>query len=371
MVGNNTPCSSSAIPKFQMFIHTQSDPKTNLRDMDMQWTSGRSLNLHQVTSFSPTAASRVLPPPTATAATPTLVNAKGERVVQVPLQDHAGVKNWMDDGRRRSSPTTASRTSATSSTRSRRATSMEVQRADHTDAQAKAFRWNPFDLTKVWPHKEFPLIEVGVLELNRNPENYHAEVKQSSFSPSARAGHRPARQDAQASCPTPTHRYRVGNNFQQLPSTARCPVMHYQRDGQDGDRRVLWRAELLANTRDGARREPSFRPAGPGRPSPTATTPPSTTTITPSRATYRLLTTARERSRLHRRRSPGATRCRCQLCHFFRADQDYGARVAKALGVDVSAFMNSAQSTGHNGSSSGATNASAASAGTTRAAAHA
>src|SRR5690606_18551281 len=54
-----------------------------------------------------------------------------------------------------------------------------------TQAQADTFRWNPFDLTKVWPHGEFPLIEVGVMELNRNPENYHAEVEQAAFKPSA------------------------------------------------------------------------------------------------------------------------------------------------------------------------------------------
>src|SRR3546814_20369224 len=53
------------------------------------------------------------------------------------------------------------------------------------DAFAKSTGWNPFDLTKVWPHKDYPLIEVGVLELNRNPENYFAEVEQAAFSPAS------------------------------------------------------------------------------------------------------------------------------------------------------------------------------------------
>src|SRR5256885_1854460 len=53
-----------------------------------------------------------------------------------------------------------------------------------TDAQAKAFRFNPFDLTKVWPKAEYPLIEVGVMELNRWPDNYFAEVEQAAFGPS-------------------------------------------------------------------------------------------------------------------------------------------------------------------------------------------
>ena len=53
-----------------------------------------------------------------------------------------------------------------------------------TEDKAKKFKWNPFDVTKVWPHKEFPLIEAGVMELNEIPENYFADVEQSAFAPS-------------------------------------------------------------------------------------------------------------------------------------------------------------------------------------------
>ncbi len=52
-----------------------------------------------------------------------------------------------------------------------------------TEEQAKTYQWNPFDLTKVWPHGDFPLIDVGVLELNKNPDNYFAHVEQSAFAP--------------------------------------------------------------------------------------------------------------------------------------------------------------------------------------------
>ena len=52
------------------------------------------------------------------------------------------------------------------------------------EKDAETYHWNPFDLTKVWPHRDYPLIDVGVLELNRNPENYFAEVEPSAFSPS-------------------------------------------------------------------------------------------------------------------------------------------------------------------------------------------
>jgi catalase len=96
--------------------------------------------------------------------------------------------------------------------------------------------WNPFDLTKVWPHGDFPLQPVGVLELNRNPVNYHAEVEQAAFSPAnvvPGMGYSPdkmlqgrlfAYHDAQL--------YRVGTNHQHLPVNApRCPFHNQQRDG--------------------------------------------------------------------------------------------------------------------------------------------
>jgi catalase len=105
-----------------------------------------------------------------------------------------------------------------------------------TEAEAERTEYDPFDLTKVWPHSDFPLIAVGVLELNRNPENYFAEVEQAAFTPAnvvPGIGHSPDKVlqmrilsygDAQ--------RYRVGANHQALPVNApRCPVHNYQRDG--------------------------------------------------------------------------------------------------------------------------------------------
>ena len=96
--------------------------------------------------------------------------------------------------------------------------------------------YNPFDLTKVWPKKDYPLIEVGTLELNRNPENYFAEVEQSAFNPAnvvPGIGFSPDKMlqgrlfsygDAQ--------RYRLGVNHSQIPVNApRCPFHSYHRDG--------------------------------------------------------------------------------------------------------------------------------------------
>ncbi|MGH0147066.1 UNVERIFIED_CONTAM: hypothetical protein FKN15_030914 [Acipenser sinensis] len=106
-----------------------------------------------------------------------------------------------------------------------------------TFEQAEQFRWNPFDLTKVWSHKDFPLIPVGKLMLNRNPVNYFAEVEQLAFDPSNMPpGIEPSPdkmlQGRLFSYPD-THRHRLGANYLQIP--VNCPyktrVANYQRDG--------------------------------------------------------------------------------------------------------------------------------------------
>jgi catalase len=104
------------------------------------------------------------------------------------------------------------------------------------EADAKTYRWNPFDLTKVWSHKDYPLIDVGVLELNVNPRNYHADVEQSAFAPAHVVdgiSYSPDKmlQGRILSYPD-AHRYRLGANFEQIPVN-RCPfaVNNYQRDG--------------------------------------------------------------------------------------------------------------------------------------------
>jgi catalase len=104
------------------------------------------------------------------------------------------------------------------------------------EKEAAKCPYNPFDLTKVWFHKDYPLMEVGVLELNRNPENYFAEVEQAAFNPAnivPGIGFSPDKMlqgrlfsygDAQ--------RYRLGVNHHLIPVNApRCPVHSYHRDG--------------------------------------------------------------------------------------------------------------------------------------------
>ena len=111
-----------------------------------------------------------------------------------------------------------------------------------TDEQAKKFQWNPFDLTKIWPHAEFPLMDVGVFELNQVPQNYFRDVEQSAFAPAHVVdgiGYSPDKmlQGRLLSYPD-AHRYRLGVNYEQLPVN-KCPYMvaNYQRDGmmQVGD----------------------------------------------------------------------------------------------------------------------------------------
>jgi catalase len=106
-----------------------------------------------------------------------------------------------------------------------------------SEAEAKTYRWNPFDLTKTWSQKDFPLIQLGELELNENPQNYFAEVEQAAFAPAHVVdgiSYSPDKmlQGRILSYPD-AQRYRLGANYEQLPVN-RCPfaVNNYERDGQ-------------------------------------------------------------------------------------------------------------------------------------------
>jgi catalase len=113
--------------------------------------------------------------------------------------------------------------------------SVKVQIMPFEDA--KTYRFNPFDVTKVWPHADYPLIDLGTMTLDRNVTDHHTEVEQVTFAPHALVpgiGLSPdklllGRSFAYADA----HRYRVGANHNQIPVNApRCPVRSYSKDGQ-------------------------------------------------------------------------------------------------------------------------------------------
>ncbi|RLL95999.1 hypothetical protein CFD26_102736 [Aspergillus turcosus] len=107
-----------------------------------------------------------------------------------------------------------------------------------TPEEAEKYRWNIFDMTKVWPHGDFPLRQIGKIRLNRNPKNYFTDIEQAAFSPSNMVpGIAPSADpvlQARMFAYPDAARYRVGTNYQQLPTNAAKAPVHcpYQRDGQ-------------------------------------------------------------------------------------------------------------------------------------------
>lgn len=249
LTGNNTPMFFIKDPiKFPDFVHTQKrDPQTNLKSPTMMWDfwSRAPESLHQVTMLF---SDRGTPDGYRHmdgfgSHTFSLINARGQRVwVKWHFKTQQGIKN-LDAAE-------ASRLAGADPDHAQRDLfhaiaagdfprwNVYIQVMPEADADAWEQRtgWNPFDLTKVWPHKDYPRLPVGVLELNRNPDNYHAEVEQVAFSPAnivPGLGFSPdkmlqgrlfAYHDAQL--------HRVGTNHQQLPiNRPRCPVHNHQRDG--------------------------------------------------------------------------------------------------------------------------------------------
>jgi catalase len=223
------------------------------------------------------------------------------------------------------------------------------------EQEAEKFRWNPFDLTKVWPHKEYPLIEVGILELNRNPENYHAEVEQAAFAPAhviPGVGHSPDKMlQARILSYTDAHRYRIGVNYQDLPvNKARCPVMHYHRDGAmrfDGNfgGAVNYEPNSFGGPKqDSAFLEPPLRISGDASRydhragNDDYTQPGNLFRLMPPESQQRLFGNIAR----HMGAVPREIQVR-QICHFFRADPAYGVGVSKALGIDINEFLPAAQ----------------------------
>ena len=230
MVGNNTPVFFVRDPmKFPHFIRSQKRlPDSGLRDGTMQWDfwTQNPESAHQVTYLM---GGRGLPKTWRhmngySSHTYSMVNADGELTwVTWTFQSNQGVENLSNEE--------AERLAGENADVHRQDLFEAIQAGDHpswevyiqvmSNEEAKTYRINPFDLTKTWPQKDFPRIKVGTMTLNRNPENFFAQIEQAGFSPANMVpgtGNSPdkmllgrnfAYADAQ--------RYRIGTNFQQLP----------------------------------------------------------------------------------------------------------------------------------------------------------
>ncbi|MBR3907800.1 MAG: catalase [Bacteroidaceae bacterium] len=245
LVGNNTPVFFLRDPlQFPDLNHAiKRDPQTNLRSPQSNWDFWTMLPeaLHQVTIVM---SDRGIPASYRHmhgfgSHTYSMVNKHGERVwVKFHFRTEQGIKNL--------SNAEAAAIIAKDRESHGRDLFNAIEKGDFprwklyiqvmTEEQAAHYRENPFDITKVWSHKDFPLIEVGVMELNRNPQNYFADVEQAAFNPAhivpgiglspdkLLQGRLFSYGDAQ--------RYRLGVNHDQIPvNRAHCPVHSYHRDG--------------------------------------------------------------------------------------------------------------------------------------------
>lgn len=245
LVGNNTPVFLLRDPlKFPDLNHAvKRDPRTNLRSALNNWDFWTSLPeaLHQVTVVM---SDRGIPASHRHmhgfgSHTFSLINTRNElHWVKFHFRTQQGIKNLTDAeaeaviGKCRESH--------------QRDLYYSIEKGDFPrwtmfiqimpEKDAASYRFHPFDLTKVWLKKDYPLIELGVLELNRNPENYFADVEQAAFNPAnvvPGIGFSPDKMlqgrlftygDAQ--------RYRLGVNHHQIPVNApRCPYHSFHRDG--------------------------------------------------------------------------------------------------------------------------------------------
>lgn len=245
MVGNNTPTFfiRDGI-KFPDFIHTQKrNPISNLKDPDAFWDfmSLTPESIHQATILF---SDRGTPDGFRfmhgySSHTYMWYNAKGEHFwFKWHFRTNQGIRNLINDK--------ATELAGTDPDYATRDLFDSIAKGDYpswtayvqimTPEQAEKFRFDAFDITKTWPQKEYPLVEVGKFVLNRNPEDYFTEIEQAAFSPSNFVPGIASSPDKMLqirlfSYPD-THRHRLGTNFHQIPVNApKHPVHNYQRDG--------------------------------------------------------------------------------------------------------------------------------------------
>ncbi|WP_026074400.1 catalase KatA [Brevibacillus massiliensis] len=356
LVGNNTPVFfiRDAI-KFPDFIHSQKrHPQTHLKNPTAVWDfwSLSPESLHQVTILM---SDRGIP---ATyrhmhgfgSHTFKWVNAKGEGVwIKYHFKTEQGIKNLTEEVARRIAGENPDYHTEDlfNAIKNGDFPSWKLYVQIMPLEDANTYRFDPFDVTKVWSQKDYPLIEVGRMVLNRNPENYFAEVEQATFSPGTLVpgidvspdkmlqGRLFAYHDA--------HRYRVGVNHQALPiNRPRNQVNNYQRDGQmrfddNGGSSVYYEPNSFGGPTESPEHKPSAYPVS-GMADSVAYD--KDDHYTQAGDLYRLLS-EEERTRLIQNIvnsmkpvEKDEIKLR-QIQHFYKADPEYGRRVAEGLGLPV------------------------------------
>jgi catalase len=357
-VGNNTPVFFIRDPlKFADFIHTQKrNPSTNCKDPDMFWDflSLTPESIHQVTIlFSDRGTPATFRNMNGYSShTYKWYNDKGKYFwVQYHFKTDQGIKNLTREE--------ATRISGEDPDHATRDLHEAIKRGDFpswtlemqimTPEQAKDYRWDIFDITKVWPHGDFPPIKIGKLVLNRNPVNYFAEVEQAAFCPGNLVPGIAASPDkmlqARLFSYHDTHIHRLGPNYHLIPVNRpkNAPENSYQRDG-------------FMRVDENAGGGPNYWPNSFGGPEPDPTTgePPFEVFDHAARhpyshpnddfeqagALYHKVMTDKDRDHLignivdHL----GGAQKRIQLRQtslFYKADSEYGRRVAEGLGLDI------------------------------------
>ncbi|MCU1225130.1 MAG: Catalase [Edaphobacter sp.] len=245
LVGNNTPVFFIRDPlKFPDLNHAiKRDPRTGMRSADSNWDFWTNLPeaLHQVTVVM---SDRGIPRSFRHmhgfgSHTYSFINSENKRFwVKFTFKTQQGIQNLTDQE--------AEALVGKDRETHQRDLYEAIERGDFprwklyvqimNEEDANTYHIHPFDLTKVWPHADYPLIEVGVLELNRNPENFFADVEQAAFAPTnivPGIGYSPDRMlQGRLFSYGDTQRYRLGVNHFQIPVNApKCPFHSYHRDG--------------------------------------------------------------------------------------------------------------------------------------------
>ncbi|MGG0033251.1 catalase KatA [Priestia megaterium] len=356
LVGNNTPVFfiRDAI-KFPDFIHTQKrDPRTHLKNPTAVWDfwSLSPESLHQVSILM---SDRGIP---ATlrhmhgfgSHTFKWVNAEGDGVwVKYHFKTEQGVKNL--------SPDVAAKLAGENPDYHTEDLFNAIEKGDFPSwklyvqimplEDADTYRFDPFEVTKVWSQKDYPLIEVGRMVLDRNPENYFAEVEQATFSPGTLVPGIDVSPDKMLQgrlfAYSDAHRYRVGANHQALPiNRPRSEVNNYQRDGQmrfddNGGRSVYYEPNSFGGPTESQENKQAAYPVS-GVADSVAYD--HNDHYTQAGDLYRLLSKD-ERTRLvaniveaMKPVEKEEIKLR-QIQHFYKADPEYGTRIADGLGLSV------------------------------------